>query len=42
MRYVIVFVAIACFLIWDALQNNGYYFNEGAQSLRSLFRTIGI
>lgn len=42
MRYVIVFVAIAAFIILDALQNNGHYTNVGLQALRQLFRSIGV
>ncbi len=42
MRYVIVFVTIAAFIILDLLQNNGHYTNSALQALRQLFRSIGI
>ena len=42
MRYVIVIVVIAGFLIWDGLHNHGEYLAEGVRTLRHLFRVLGV
>lgn len=34
MRYVIVIVALAFFLIWDGLYNQGRYLDAGVRSLK--------
>jgi hypothetical protein len=42
LRYVIVIVAIALFLIWDGLKNDGRYLAEFVRFLTHLFRMIGV
>ncbi len=39
MRYVIVIVGFAFFLIWDGIYNGGQYTSEGVRALRHLVRT---
>jgi len=39
---VIVIVAFAAFLILDVLNNDAQYLKEGIQTLRQLFRMIGV
>lgn len=40
MRYVIVVVGFAVFLIWDVIYNGGQYTSEGVRTLRHLVRTV--
>lgn len=42
MRYVIVAVVIAGFLIWDSTSNGGQMTDSAVRSLRSLLRMLGI
>ena len=40
MRYVIVIVGFAVFLIWDGFYNGGQYTSEGVRSLRHLVNMV--
>ncbi len=40
MRYVIVIVAIAFFLIWDGLYNHGYYLDQTVREMSRIVRTV--
>jgi len=40
MRYVIVIVIIACFLIWDGLYNGGRYINMGVKGMNDVVRMV--
>jgi hypothetical protein len=42
MRYVILFVAIAFFLIWDGIYNHSAYLNGFLAWLIGIMRTVGI
>ncbi len=41
MRYVIVIVAIAFFIIWDGLYNQGVYLDRFFRLLVSVMRSVG-
>ena len=40
MRYVIVFVVIAFFLIWDGVYNQGHYLDLGVQEMNAAVRYV--
>lgn len=40
MRYVIVVVAIAIFIIWDGLKNNGQYIDMGVREINRLMAML--
>ena len=42
MRYVIVIVVCAFFLIWDFLYNDAEYLGHGVSLLTHVFRWIGV
>jgi hypothetical protein len=42
MRYVIVIVAIAFFLIWDGIYNQGIYLDHFFRLLNGLMRSAGL
>lgn len=42
MRYVIVIVAIAFFVIWDGLYNRGDYLDAFIRLIAGLLRSIGL
>lgn len=42
MRYVIVISAIAAFLIWDGLKNEGRYLDKGMREFIHLTHKVGL
>ncbi len=42
MRYVIVIVAIAFFVIWDGLYNQGIYLDQFVALIAAMLRAIGL
>lgn len=40
MRYVIAFVTVALFLIWDGLYNEGHYLDAGVKTVKTLVRSV--
>ncbi len=40
MRYVIVIVGFALFLMWDGFYNGGHYTSEGVRALRNLVHSV--
>ncbi|MEZ5781213.1 MAG: hypothetical protein R3D70_06145 [Rhizobiaceae bacterium] len=42
MRYVIVIVTLAFFVIWDGLYNQGRYLDHFIRFLASMLRAIGL
>ena len=42
MRYVILIVGAAFFLIWDGLYNNGTYLDALVRGVAGLMRSIGL
>ena len=42
MRYVIVIVSIAFFIVWDGLYNRGEYVEQGVRMLTHAFRWVGL
>lgn len=40
MRYVIVFAAIAFFLAWDIVYNQGQYIDQGFRAMTNLVRHV--
>ena len=42
MRYVIVIVAIAFFIIWDGLYNQGIYLDYFRRFIGNMLRAIGL
>ena len=42
MRYVVVIVAVAFFIIWDGLYNRGMYLDQFFRMLVQLMRSVGL
>jgi len=42
MRYVVVIVAIAFFVIWDGLYNKGIYLDEFIKMIVQLLQMVGL
>jgi hypothetical protein len=42
LRYVIIAVSIAFFLIWDGLKNDGEYLAQGVRMMVRAFSAIGL
>ncbi|MET3792566.1 hypothetical protein [Aquamicrobium terrae] len=40
MRYVIIIVTIACFIIWDGLYNGGRYIDASVTSVKNVVRMV--
>jgi hypothetical protein len=40
MRYVIVVVAVAIFIVWDGLKNNGQYIDMGVREINRLMAML--